>query len=248
MTTNSNNNNSKRALIIFPTYNEKDNIEKIVHAVLPLDARINVLIVDDNSPDGTGKIADRLSQQEDKVHVLHRQNKEGLGRAYIAGFKWAIENKFDYIFEMDADFSHGPEYIKDFLREIQNFDVVIGSRYITGVNVINWPMSRLLLSYYANVYSRIVTGLPLRDGTGGFKCFRREVLEAIDLDDVRSSGYSFQIEMSMRAWKHGFKFKEIPIIFYERAAGHSKMSKKIMREAMWMVWLLRIKSIFGKLK
>lgn len=239
--------NSKRALIIFPTYNERDNIEKIVHAVLPLDARVHILIVDDNSPDGTGDIADRLAKQESKIFVLHREKKEGLGRAYIAGFKWAIEHKFDYIFEMDADFSHGPEYIKDFLREIQEYDLVIGSRYISGVNVINWPMSRLLLSYYANVYSRIVTGLPLRDATGGFKCFRREVLETIDLDDVRSSGYSFQIEMSMRAWKKKFKIKEIPIIFYERAAGVSKMSKKIMREAIWMVWLLRIKSMFGRL-
>ncbi|KAA3631466.1 MAG: polyprenol monophosphomannose synthase [Calditrichaeota bacterium] len=238
---------SNRALIIFPTYNEKDNIEKIVHAVLPLDPRIHVLIVDDNSPDGTGKIADKLSEQEPKINVLHRQNKEGLGKAYIAGFKWAIEKKYDYIFEMDADFSHGPEYIKDFLREIQTHDLVLGSRYISGVNVINWPMSRLLLSYYANVYTRIVTGLPIRDATGGFKCFRREVLEAINLDDVKASGYSFQIEMTMRAWKKGFKIKEIPIIFMDRIAGTSKMSKKIMREAIYMVWMLRIKSIFGKL-
>jgi len=238
---------SQRALIIFPTYNERENIEKIVHAVLPLDPRINVLIVDDNSPDGTGDIADRLSKEEDKVFVLHREQKQGLGKAYIAGFKWAIENKFDFIFEMDADFSHGPEYIREFLKEIQNHDLVIGSRYITGVNVINWPISRLLLSYYANVYTRIVTGLPLRDATGGFKCFRREVLEAINLDDVKSSGYSFQIEMSMRAWKKGFRIKEIPIVFIDRVAGASKMSKKIMREAIWMVWSLRFKSIFGKL-
>lgn len=239
---------SQRALIIFPTYNERDNIEKIVHAVLPLDPRIHVLIVDDNSPDGTGDIADKMAANESKVSVLHRQNKEGLGKAYIAGFKWAIERGYDFIFEMDADFSHGPEYIKDFLREIQTNDVVIGSRYISGVNVINWPMSRLLLSYFANVYTRIITGLPLRDATGGYKCFRRKVLETIYLDDVKSSGYSFQIEMSMRARAHGFKIKEIPIIFYERAAGASKMSKKIMREAIWMVWLLRLKSIFGSLK
>jgi len=238
---------TQRALIVFPTYNERDNIEKIVHAVLPLDPRINVLIVDDNSPDGTGIIADRLAEEESKVNVLHREKKEGLGRAYIAGFKWAIENEYDFIFEMDADFSHGPEYIKDFLREIQEYDLVIGSRYITGVNVINWPIGRLLLSYYANVYTRIVTGLPLRDATGGFKCFRRQVLETINLDDVHASGYSFQIEMSMRAWKKGFKLKEIPITFVDRIAGTSKMSKKIMREAIWMVWLLRLKSIFGKL-
>ncbi|RKX21958.1 MAG: polyprenol monophosphomannose synthase [Candidatus Zixiibacteriota bacterium] len=238
----------QRALIIFPTYNERENIEKIVQAVLPLDARIHVLIVDDNSPDGTGKIAERLSNDEEKVFVLHRENKEGLGRAYIAGFKWAIENDFDLVFEMDADFSHGPEYIKDFLKEIQTHDLVIGSRYISGVNVINWPMMRLLLSYYANVYTRIVTGLPLRDATGGFKCFRVEVLKTINLDDVRSNGYSFQIEMSMRTWKKGFKIKEIPIVFVDRIAGTSKMSKGIIREAVTMVWLLRLKAMFGKLK
>lgn len=237
---------SQRALIIFPTYNERDNIKKIVHAVLPLDPRIHVLIVDDNSPDGTGEIADQLAAQLNNVKVLHREKKEGLGRAYIAGFKWAIENNFDFIFEMDADFSHGPEYLKDFLKTIQEYDLVIGSRYISGVNVINWPMSRLLLSYFANVYTRIITGLPLHDATGGFKCFRRQVLEAINLDDVHSTGYSFQIEMSMRAWKKGFRIKEIPIIFVDRIAGQSKMSKKIVREAVWMVWLLRIKSILGK--
>ena len=243
-----NKNLPQRALIIFPTYNEKDNIETIVHAVLPLDPRIHVLIVDDNSPDGTGRIADRLSQQEEKVHVLHRKAKEGLGRAYIAGFKWAIEGKYDYIFEMDADFSHGPEYIKTFLKEIKDNDLVIGSRYISGVNVINWPMSRLLLSYFANMYSRLITGMPIRDATGGYKCFRREVLEAINLDQVHSSGYSFQIEMNMRVWKKGFRIKEIPIVFIDRVAGNSKMSKRIMREAIWMVWWLRIKSIFGQLK
>ncbi len=240
-------NRSQRALIIFPTYNERDNIRKIVHAVLPLDPRIHVLIVDDSSPDGTGDVADGLAAEESKVEVMHRPNKEGLGRAYIAGFKWAIERGFDFIFEMDADFSHGPEYIPDFLKAIQDNDLVIGSRYISGVNVINWPMSRLLLSYFANTYTRVVTGMPLRDGTGGFKCFRREVLEAIDLDGVQASGYVFQIEMSMRAWKKGFRIKEIPIIFTDRVAGVSKMSKKIMREAIWMVWALRLKSMFGRL-
>lgn len=238
---------SQRALIIFPTYSERDNIEKIVHAVLPLDPRIHVLIVDDNSPDGTGEVADRLAATLPNVNVMHREAKNGLGRAYIAGFKWAIERKFDFVFEMDADFSHGPEYIKDFLREIRQHDLVLGSRYISGVNVINWPMSRLLLSYYANAYTRFVTGLPIRDATGGFKCFRREVLEAIDLDAVQASGYVFQIEMNMRAWKKGFRIKEIPIIFTDRVAGQSKMSKKIMREAIWRVWALRLRSIFGKL-
>jgi dolichol-phosphate mannosyltransferase len=207
-----------------------------------------VLIVDDNSPDGTGDIADKLAAQESKVNVLHRPKKNGLGQAYLAGFKWAIERKFDYIFEMDADFSHGPEYIRDFLNEIHEYDIVLGSRYISGVNVINWPMSRLLLSYFANVYTRWVTGLPLRDATGGFKCFRREVLESINLDAVKSTGYSFQIEMSMRAWKKGYRIKEIPIIFVDRRAGQSKMSKRIVREAIWMVWWLRLKAIFGQLK
>ena len=242
------NDGQNKALIIFPTYNERENIEQIVHAVLPLDPRINVLVVDDNSPDGTGKIVDRLVEGEARVNVLHRQEKQGLGKAYIAGFHWALERKYTYIFEMDADFSHGPQYIKDFLREIEDHDLVIGSRYICGVNVVNWPMTRLLLSYFANVYTRIVTGLPLRDGTGGFKCFRREALEALDLDAVRSNGYAFQIELSMRVWKKGFRLKEIPIVFVDRIHGTSKMSKKIVREAIWMVWYLRLLSIFGKLK
>jgi len=238
---------TQRALIIFPTYNERDNIEKIVHAVLPLDPRIHVLIVDDNSPDGTGEIAERLAVEQEKVNVLHRQVKEGLGPAYIAGFKWAIEREFNFIFEMDADFSHGPEYIKDFLREIQQNDLVIGSRYISGVNVINWPMARLMLSYFANMYSRVITGMPIRDATGGFKCFRSEVLQEINLDSIHSSGYAFQIELNMRVWKKGYRIKEIPIIFIDRIAGTSKMSKKIMREAIWMVWWLRLRAIFGKL-
>ncbi len=241
-------NREKKALIIFPTYNEKDNIEKIINEVLPLDTRLHVLVVDDSSPDGTGEIVDRMSAANPRINVLHRHNKEGLGRAYIAGFKWGIERNFDYIFEMDADFSHDPKYIPDFLREIESHDLVLGSRYICGVNVINWPMGRLLLSYYANVYTRIVTGLPLRDATGGFKCFRREVLEAIDLDAVRSNGYIFQIEVSMRVWKKGFRIIEIPIIFVDRIMGQSKMSKKIVREAIWKVWYLRLMSILGKLK
>ncbi|MEK7775201.1 MAG: polyprenol monophosphomannose synthase [Candidatus Zixiibacteriota bacterium] len=240
-------NGSQKLLIIFPTYNERENIEKIVHAVLPMDPRVNVLIVDDNSPDGTGEIADKLVNMDARVSVLHRAKKEGLGQAYIAGFRWAIERKFDFIMEMDADFSHGPEYIKDFLSEIKEYDLVIGSRYIKGVNVINWPMSRLLLSYSANMYSRLITGLPLRDATGGFKCFRRQVLEAINLDNVHSTGYAFQIEISMRAWKKGFSINEIPITFVDRMAGQSKMSKRIVREAIWMVWWLRLKSIFGLL-
>jgi dolichol-phosphate mannosyltransferase len=240
--------NNKKALIIFPTYNEKENIDKIIPAALEKDPRLNVLVVDDGSPDGTGDIADRMAAENPRINVLHRDKKEGLGRAYIAGFKWALEHGFDYIFEMDADFSHNPDYLPDFLMAIEENDLVLGSRYICGVNVINWPMGRLLMSYYANVYARIVTGLPVRDGTGGFKCFRREVLEAIDLDAIRSNGYIFQIEVSLRVWKKGFKIKEIPIVFTDRLHGASKMSKKIVREAIWKVWYLRLMSILGKLK
>ncbi|MEE9441552.1 MAG: polyprenol monophosphomannose synthase [candidate division Zixibacteria bacterium] len=237
----------KRALVIFPTYNEKDNIEEIVSATLDMDDRIHILIVDDNSPDGTGPIADNLVSQNDRINVEHRPGKAGLGKAYLHGFKWAIENKYDYIFEMDADFSHSPEFLPDFLEAIKDNDLVLGSRYISGVNVINWPMSRLLLSYFANKYAGFVTGLKIKDATGGFKCFRREVLEAINLDEVKSNGYTFQIEMTMRAAIRKFRIKEIPIIFYERQAGASKMSKKIVREAIWMVWWLRLARIFGKL-
>ncbi|NKB70595.1 MAG: glycosyltransferase [Candidatus Latescibacteria bacterium] len=238
---------NERALVIIPTYNERDNIENIVQAVLPVDERLHVLVVDDNSPDGTGQLADGLAAQCQRVNVLHRSRKEGLGRAYIAGFKWAIEQEFDLVLEMDADFSHRPEYLKDHLREIAQHDLVLGSRYVSGVNVINWPMGRLLLSYYANMYARLVTGMGIRDVTGGFKCFRCQVLETIDLDKVHASGYAFQIEVTMRAWKKGFKIKEIPIIFYDRAAGVSKMSMRIMGEAMWTVWWLRLKSILGLL-
>jgi len=237
----------KRSLIIFPTYNEKENIEKIVAAVLPKDDSIHVLIVDDNSPDGTGEIADRLAADSPRVFVEHRTAKAGLGTAYIHGFKWALNHDFDYIFEMDADFSHSPDYLPNFLEAIRENDLVLGSRYISGVNVINWPMSRLMLSYFANVYSRLVTGIPIRDATGGFKCFRREVLAAIDLDSVKSNGYTFQIEMTMRAYVKKFRIKEIPIIFTDREHGTSKMSKKIVREAIWMVWWLRLMKILRRL-
>lgn len=236
-----------KTLIIIPTFNEIENIERIVPQVLEKDPSINVLIVDDNSPDGTGRIADRMAKQDDRISVIHRQSKSGLGTAYITGFKFALENGYDLVFEMDCDFSHDPKYIVDFLRAVKDADLVLGSRYISGVNVINWPMSRLLLSYYANVYSRLVTGLPVKDATGGFKCFRREVLQAIDLDRVKSNGYSFQIEMSFRAWKKGFKIREIPIVFEDRKVGQSKMSKRIVREAVWMVWRLRLWSLLGRL-
>ncbi len=235
-----------KTLIIIPTYNERDNIEQIVAQVLEKHSSIDVLIVDDGSPDGTGEVADAMSKENSRILVIHRKNKSGLGTAYVAGFKFAIDKGYDYIFEMDADFSHDPKYIPEFLNAIKEADLVIGSRYISGVNVINWPMSRLLLSYYANVYSRIITGLPVRDATGGFKCFRRQVLEAIDLDQVQSNGYSFQIEMSFRAKRKGFSIKEIPIVFEDRRLGQSKMSKKIVREAIWMVWKLRLMSLLGK--
>lgn len=236
-----------KCLIIIPTYNEKDNIEAISKTVLGLPYDFNVLIVDDNSPDGTGVIADKLSGTDSRVHVLHNPEKRGIGPAYIRGFMWGLERDYDILFEMDADFSHRPDYLHDFMKEIENADLVLGSRYISGVNVINWPLGRLILSYCANIYSRIVTGLPVHDATGGFKCFRREVLEALDLSNIHSSGYAFQIEMTMRAHAKGFRIKEIPIIFYDRTKGNSKMSLTIASEAVYMVWKLRLLKILGRL-
>jgi dolichol-phosphate mannosyltransferase len=238
----------ERALVIIPTYNERVNLPIIVPQVLEQDPRLEVLVVDDNSPDGTGALADELVAAEPRVHVLHRQNKEGLGRAYLAGFRWALERDYDLVLEMDADRSHDPKYLPALLAATEEAEVVIGSRYKNGVNVINWPMSRLLLSYFANKYAHWVTGLPLSDATGGFKCFRGVVLRSIDLDAVKSNGYAFQIEMSYRAWKKGFRLAEVPIVFTDRVEGHSKMSKRIVREAVWMVWWLRIESLTGQLK
>jgi dolichol-phosphate mannosyltransferase len=204
--------------------------------------------VDDNSPDGTGKIADRLAAEIERVHVLHRAGKLGLGTAYLEGFKWALERDFEYVFEMDADFSHNPKHLPEFLVAIADADLVLGSRYLNRrVTVVNWPMTRLLLSYGANIYAKLVTGHKLYDATGGFKCFKRQVLEAIDLDKVGSNGYAFQIEMSFRAKRKGFKIVEIPIVFVDRTDGESKMSGKIVREAVWMVWKLRVQSIFGRI-
>ncbi len=236
-----------RALVIIPTYNELANLPQIVPAVLLQDPRLEILVVDDNSPDGTGRLADELAAAEPRVHVLHRMSKDGLGRAYIAGFQWALQHDYEFIFEMDADFSHDPKFLPDFLVQIQNADLVLGSRYKQGVNVINWPISRLLLSLGANAYARWISGLPLSDSTGGFKCFRRRVLEAIDLESVRSNGYAFQIEMSFRAWKKGFRLVELPIVFTDRVEGTSKMSKRIVREAIWMVWWLRLQGLLGKI-
>jgi len=228
-----------KTLVIIPTYNESENVARIIEAVLAKAEHIDVLIVDDNSPDGTAAIVEKIRDKNSRVRLIKRAGKLGLGTAYVAGFKYAIENSYDLVFEMDADFSHDPGEIPNFLEAIKDHDLVIGSRYSQGVNVVNWPLRRLILSYGANVYTRIITGLPVKDGTGGFKCFRREVLEAIDLDEIQSNGYAFQIEMNFKVWKKGFRIKEIPIIFVDRVEGTSKMSKKIIREAVWTVWRLR---------
>ncbi len=236
-----------KTLVVTPTYNEAENIEKFIDQVLSKGSEIDVLVVDDNSPDGTGKIVERLKKSNTRIHLISRAGKMGLGTAYVEGFRFAIANKFDYIFEMDTDFSHNPDEIPNFLEKIKEYDLVIGSRYTNGVRVINWPIRRLILSYGANVYSRIITGMPLKDATGGFKCFRRQVLEAIDLDKIHSNGYAFQIEMNFKAWNKGFKLCEHPIIFMDRQSGVSKMSKKIVYEAVYMVWKLRYNKIIGKL-
>jgi dolichol-phosphate mannosyltransferase len=236
-----------RTLIIIPTYNEINNIERIVNAVFEQDDTFEVLIVDDNSPDGTGDAVRKLQNDSKRLHLLEREGKMGLGTAYICGFKYAIENDYDLIFEMDADFSHNPEELPNFIKAVQESDLVLGSRYIQGVNVVNWPLRRLILSYGANLYTRIITGLKVKDATGGFKCFRRKVLEKIDLNKIHSNGYTFQIEMTYKAWKKGFKIKEIPIVFIDRVQGQSKMSRKIIIEAIFMVWKLRFLSLIGRL-
>lgn len=239
---------SERVLVIIPTYNEAVNIGVLIPRVLEQDPRINILVVDDNSPDGTGAMVEEIAKREPRVHVLHRPGKRGLGTAYLAGFRWALERDYDYVFEMDADFSHDPKHLPEFLEAVRNADLVLGSRYLRGrVTVVNWPMGRLLLSYFANIYARVVTGLRLYDATGGFKCFRRQVLERIPLDDVRSNGYAFQIEMSFRAWRLGFRIVEIPIVFVDRTDGASKMSGAIVREAVWMVWRLRFQALLSRL-
>ena len=238
---------SERALVIIPTYNESTNLPQIVPQVLAQDDRLEILVVDDNSPDGTGKLADGIAEKSPRVHVLHRPGKQGLGRAYIAGFQWALKGDYEYVFEMDADFSHDPKYLTHFLAATRDADLVLGSRYLHNrASVVNWPVGRLVLSYLANIYARVVTGLKVSDSTGGFKCFRRRVLEAIDLDRVRSNGYAFQIEMSFRAWRKKFRIVEIPIVFTDRADGTSKMSGAIVREAVWMVWRLRLQALLGR--
>ncbi len=237
-----------RILIVIPTYNEADNIQRLIERIFALEiAGLEILVVDDNSPDGTAEIVRRLQQGFPRLHLICREGKRGLGTAYVAGFKFAIERKYDLIFEMDADLSHNPDDIPRILAAAESYDVVIGSRYLTGVNVVNWPLSRLVLSLFANWYTRKITGLPLKDCTSGFKCFHRRVLEAIDLDRIRSDGYSFQIELHFLAWKKGFRIKEIPIIFIDRESGSSKMSRKVMVEAAIMVWRLKLWELLGKL-
>jgi dolichol-phosphate mannosyltransferase len=239
---------AERALVIVPTYNERENIARLIESVLGQDSRLEILVVDDGSPDGTADIVEGIRRQNPRVNILCRERKMGLGTAYVAGFRWALERGYEFVFEMDADFSHDPNHLPEFLRAIKSADLVLGSRYREGkVTVVNWPIARLILSYFANVYARRVTGLKVWDATGGFKCFRRSVLEAIDLTKVRSNGYAFQIEMSYRASKRGFRIVEIPIVFVDRTEGQSKMSKSIVREAVWMVWRLRWWAMTNKL-
>lgn len=228
-----------KKIVIIPTYNEIENIIRIIDTVHNVDGDIHVLVVDDNSPDGTAAEVKKRMEADDRIHLLERPGKMGLGTAYCDGFKFALDHGYEAIFEMDADFSHDPKEIPSFLKEIEKHDLVIGSRYITGVNVINWPLSRLMLSYFANLYTRIITGMPIKDATGGFKCFRAEALKKIDLSAIRTNGYGFQIEMNYRLWKNGARIKEIPIIFIDRRSGVSKMSKGIILEAIILVWKLK---------
>lgn len=229
---------ANNTLVIVPTYNERENLPPMVERLLTLSVAVDLLVVDDNSPDGTGKIAAELAASHSSVHVLHRTEKNGLGRAYCAGFTWALERDYEFIMEMDGDFSHNPDDIPIFIEAAKNADLVLGSRYCNGIRVINWPLKRLLLSTSAARYVRLITGMPFTDPTGGFKCFRRHALQSIDLEAVRSNGYSFQVEMTHKIWRSGMKVVEVPIIFTDRFQGTSKMSGKIVREALGMVWRL----------
>jgi dolichol-phosphate mannosyltransferase len=233
--------------IVVPTYNEKQNIERLISALLEAGPDVEVLVVDDNSPDHTAEYVESIAANNPRVRLITRSGKMGLGSAYITGFKDALARGAETVIQMDADFSHDPRYISDFREAIEGNDLVVGSRYVRGVNVVNWPIDRLLLSYFANLYTRVITGLPIHDATSGFKCFRREVLESIDLDEIISDGYCFQIEMTFRAWRKGFRIEEIPIVFVERHSGTSKMSKHIIWEAIWKVWWFRLKALMGDL-
>jgi dolichol-phosphate mannosyltransferase len=238
----------ERFLVMVPTYNERENLPRKVPKVLAQDERIEILVIDDASPDGTGALADEMAAEFPRIHVLHRTAKEGLGKAYLAGFDWALERDYELIFEMDADISHPPDALPRLIAAAAEYDFVIGSRYVDGrVTVSNWPMSRLLVSYFGSWYARTITRMPVRDATGGFNCWRREVLLGLRLDRVRSNGYAFQIELKFRAWCKGFTFTEVPILFTERDSGDSKMSKKIVREAVWRVWWLKSQQIFRRL-
>lgn len=237
---------NERTLVIIPTYNEKENIRSIIELTLAQAANLDVLVVDDNSPDGTAGIVTEIARANPRVQLVSRAGKLGLGTAYIAGFKWGLSRGYASLVEMDADFSHDPREIPNMQKAIKDADLVLGSRYIDGVRVVNWPLRRLFLSKGASYYVRIITGLPVNDPTGGFKCFRRSVLEAIDLDVVRSNGYAFQVEMTYEAWMKGFRVREIPITFTDRYAGQSKMSGRIVREALWMVWALAVKHGFRR--
>ncbi|OQC63566.1 MAG: Undecaprenyl-phosphate mannosyltransferase [Verrucomicrobia bacterium ADurb.Bin006] len=225
-------------LVIVPTYNERDNLPRLVHRVFSLPVQVELLIVDDNSPDGTGQMADEFAGRNPQMHVLHRPGKEGLGRAYCAGFVWGLQRSYQFLFEMDGDLSHNPDDIPRFLDAAAHADLVLGSRYAQGIRVINWPLSRLLLSLGAARYVQLITGMPFSDPTGGFKCFRRASLEAIDLQNIHSNGYSFQIELTHKVWRQGLRVAEVPITFTDRFQGSSKMSSRIVREALWMVWRL----------
>ncbi|KAB0668823.1 polyprenol monophosphomannose synthase [Oryzomonas sagensis] len=236
-----------KAIVVIPTYNERDNIVRLAGEVLAQHPDLQILFVDDNSPDGTGTLADELAAGNGRISVIHRSGKLGLGSAYRTGFKAALAMGADYLIEMDADFSHSPTVLPLFLEAIRNADLVVGSRYLNGVSVVNWPIRRLMLSFFASVYTRFVTGLRVKDCTSGFKCFRRSVIEAFDLDSVKSDGYSFQIEMNYRCMEKGFRIVEVPIIFIDRHAGTSKMSGKIVREAVTMVWKLRLGTLFRRL-
>ena len=227
-----------QTLIIVPTYNERESLPRIAEKLLSLPVSVDMLVVDDNSPDGTGKIADELAAKDPRIHVLHRAGKEGLGRAYVAGFKWALTQGYEFIFEMDCDFSHNPDDIPAFLEAARDADLVLGSRYVGGIRVINWPLGRLMLSRFAGKYVAFVTGMPFTDPTGGYKCFRRRALQAVNLDGIHSNGYSFQIELTHRLWRQGYRIVEVPIIFTERTQGHSKMAGGIVNEAFWLVWRL----------
>jgi dolichol-phosphate mannosyltransferase len=234
-------------LVIIPTYNERENIGLLIPEIKELLPDVHILVVDDGSPDGTSQLVKEIAAKYEGVAVLDRPKKEGLGRAYVAGFRWALARDYEFVFEMDADFSHDPKYLPEFLKAMADSDVVIGSRYINGVNVVNWPMSRLLLSYFANLVTRVIAGVPVRDCTAGFKCFRRKVLETINLDKIDSSGYSFQIEVNYMAWKNKFRISEIPIVFTDRKRGASKMSTRIVREALILLWKLRFLSTFNRI-